>query len=298
MKRVSLSPLFLPFTVYRFLFTSGLSIPPTVRPFEMNKTVIVTLVGLPGSGKSSVCSELVKCNTPNTQMFWIHYDNLIPDSAFIPDTLGFSDDAYTSEWKKYRQRIADCVERLLIERLGLELDSNLSEECLALYLRMPKLPCKSDETRVVLLLDDNFYYSSMRHTYFLLAKRYGLGFLSVACHCPLSVCLSRNSHRSNSVPDHIIIRMERKIEWPDPHVNQWEKHTVTLDCFSLFTPSDLRMILEGINVAMQEPFSYAEEIARLDRSDADREINAHSLIHGLDAVLRSTVGQLMAANGL
>ncbi|KAF6778003.1 hypothetical protein AHF37_06836 [Paragonimus kellicotti] len=237
----------------------------------MNKTVIITLVGLPGSGKSSVCSELVKCNTPDIQMFWIHYDDLIPDSVFTPHALRFSDDAHTSEWKKYRQLIADCVERLLVERLGLQLELNLSEECLALYSRMPKLPHTSDETRVVLLLDDNFYYSSMRYTYFLLAKRYGLGFLSVACHCPLSVCLSRNSHRSKPVPDHIIIRMERKIEWPDPQVNQWEKHTVTLDYSNLFTPNHLQMILESINVAMQEPFSYAEETARLERMAYDFE---------------------------
>ncbi|KAA3675006.1 O-phosphoseryl-tRNA(Sec) kinase, partial [Paragonimus westermani] len=161
---------------------------------------------------------------------------------------------------------------------------------------MPNLPRTSDENRVVLLLDDNFYYSSMRYTYFLLAKRYGLSFLSVACRCPLSVCLSRNSHRSKSVPDHIIIQMEQKIEWPNPQINRWEKHTVMLDYSSLLTPSHLQMILESITVAMQEPFSYAEETTRLERSDADREINAQSLIHGLDAVLRSTVGQMMAAN--
>ncbi|KAF8569346.1 hypothetical protein P879_07952 [Paragonimus westermani] len=63
-----------------------------------------------------------------------------------------------------------------------------------------------------------------------------------------------------------------------------------------FSPSHLQMILESITVAMQEPFSCAEETARLERSDANRETNAHSLIHGLDAVLRSTVGQMMAAN--
>ncbi|XP_009958613.1 PREDICTED: L-seryl-tRNA(Sec) kinase, partial [Leptosomus discolor] len=86
-----------------------------------------------------------------------------------------------------------------------------------------------------LILDDNFYYQSMRYEVYQLARKYSLSFCQLFLDCPLECCLQRNRLRSHPLPDQTIYLMARKIEMPDLKKNAWEQNSLILkssDCTS------------------------------------------------------------------
>ncbi|XP_042611261.1 serine-rich adhesin for platelets isoform X2 [Cyprinus carpio] len=82
---------------------------------------------------------------------------------------------------------------------------------------------------LMVLLDDNFYYQSMRYQIQQLARKYGVGFCQVFLQCPLHVCLQRNRCRSQPVPDDVLLQMCERMEPPNEIRNPWEQQSLTLD---------------------------------------------------------------------
>uniref|UniRef100_A0A8C0VC84 Phosphoseryl-tRNA kinase n=1 Tax=Cyanistes caeruleus TaxID=156563 RepID=A0A8C0VC84_CYACU len=99
----------------------------------------------------------------------------------------------------------------------------------------PDTPVVSASRPLLLLLDDNFYYQSMRYEVYQLARKYSLGFCQLFLECPLECCLQRNRLRSDPVSEQTIQLMARKTEMPDLRKNAWEQHSLILsssDCIS------------------------------------------------------------------
>ncbi|KAI5086071.1 L-seryl-tRNA(Sec) kinase-like [Silurus meridionalis] len=127
-------------------------------------------------------------------------------------------------WKQYRQAVLECVE-VFLQELNADMphthtgggEVGTGSVCVRFKEAMKKqqiLPTLQDTysraQRLVLLLDDNFYYQSMRYRVYQLARRHdfvplsyspvlfvlcpggSVGFCEVYLHCPLEVCLHRN----------------------------------------------------------------------------------------------------------
>lgn len=120
---------------------------------------------------------------------------------------------------------------------------------------------------LVFLLDDNFYYPSMRYEVCQLARKcknllinwichltlYGssnigltssdvadsLGFCQVYLQCDLESCISRNQSRSQPVPTEVILEMVKRLESPNPHKNSWEINSITLNSTGTVSKSDM-----------------------------------------------------------
>ncbi|KAJ7416473.1 hypothetical protein BTVI_35729 [Pitangus sulphuratus] len=141
-----------------------------------------------------------------------------------------------------------------------------------------------------LLLDDNFYYRSMRYEVYQLARKYSLGFCQLFLDCPLECCLQRNRLRSDPVPEQTILLMARKIEMPDLKKNAWEQHSLILsssDCIS----ENNEQIMNLLATALENPARPNEEDT--EQKDTDRAICAASAVHQADQACRRVISQAM-----
>ncbi|NWW54555.1 PSTK kinase, partial [Pedionomus torquatus] len=141
-----------------------------------------------------------------------------------------------------------------------------------------------------LILDDNFYYQSMRYEVYQLARKYSLSFCQLFLDCPLECCLQRNRLRSHPVPEQTICLMARKLEMPDLKKNAWERNSLilkSLDC----TLEDEYRIISLLATALENPVKHNEE--NPEEKEADRAICAASAIHQADGTCRRIVSRAM-----
>ncbi|RVE59737.1 hypothetical protein OJAV_G00191550 [Oryzias javanicus] len=91
-----------------------------------------------------------------------------------------------TEWKFHRRAVLQCIEQFLenpggkMEQQSSSLINNAAwEKCIKSLLTSESLP--SYGASFLFLLDDNFYYPSMRYEVFQLARKYSLGFCQIYC---------------------------------------------------------------------------------------------------------------------
>ncbi|XP_053548591.1 L-seryl-tRNA(Sec) kinase [Bombina bombina] len=283
---------------------------------QTRRLVLCLLCGLPGTGKSSIAEKLSK-----TKCSWsvvvITYDDIITAEAFLgitkephrkPREISASEDRQTSLWKQHRRHLLGYVEKLITSLLNcpaLEAPACSTEGSWNQFLHCLNLqgilsPTASDmETthhyvnipegcNVCLLLDDNFYYQSMRYEVYQLARKYSLGFCQIYLHCPLEFCLQRNKTRPYPLPDKTIHLMEEKMEKPNADKNPWENNSLSLDT-SVQVP--IEKITDLLLNAMENPLSPVQEDCT--EKDKERAICAASIIHQADLSLRRIISDQM-----
>ncbi|XP_068112938.1 L-seryl-tRNA(Sec) kinase isoform X3 [Hyperolius riggenbachi] len=212
------------------------------------------LCGLPGAGKSTLAAALREKHSRYT-IAVISYDAILAEDAFErepaaesreiscqPEEMGGKEQ---SAWKKYRQHLLQCLEQLtlsLISGCALQApDGNiasswerfcrcLEHQGLISAASLDSAPIMNPAHRpLYLLLDDNFYYQSMRYEVYQLARKYCLGFCQLYLQCPAELCLQRNRSRHSAVTEETILLMEGKIEPPNAERNSWEENSLILD---------------------------------------------------------------------
>lgn len=155
---------------------------------------VVCVMGLPASGKTTLCENLRESDSLRVRLSRmivqahndflievVHFDDIESEMRAMCEPCEGEFNA--NVWKNARLRARTLVE---------EFRSNPDEEA-----------CR------LILLDDNFYYKSMRKAF----RPDGVIFLDTH----KSVCHARNESRSaGRVPDHVIDTMSNLLEIPDP----------------------------------------------------------------------------------
>ncbi|XP_045147421.1 L-seryl-tRNA(Sec) kinase isoform X2 [Echinops telfairi] len=111
---------------------------------------------------------------------------------------------------------------------------------------------------LVLVLDDNFYYQSMRYEVYQLARKYSLGFCQLFIDCPLETCLQRNGQRPRALPPRIIHLMLRKIEKPNPEKNAWERNSLIIQSPACSSEASLE-VADFFLAALENPVRNVED---------------------------------------
>ncbi|NWZ21421.1 PSTK kinase, partial [Asarcornis scutulata] len=235
-----------------------------------SRVVLCLLCGLPAAGKSTLSRALSRLLPPHQG--WdcsvLAYDELIPQEAPGPPEPG---------WKRRRREVLRQLERRLRGPPGPAAQRGLQEPGAA-----PRPLC--------IVLDDNFYYRSMRYEVYQLARKYSLSFCQLFLEGPLEQCLRRNRLRSHPLPDETIRLMATRIEPPDPRKNAWEQNSLVLKSPECPSEDDAQ-IINLLTTALENPVKQNEE--NTEQKEADRVACAASTVHQADQTCRRVISQTM-----
>ena len=177
--------------------------------------------------------------------------------------------------------------------------------------RMSILNDVKKPTVILILLDDNNIYRSMRYEYYQLAREHRVSFLQLHVRAGVELAKSRDASRAEKdrVGDETIDKMAAKLEAPNPEAYPWEKRSCVVDTlsenlngnkhdfdFETFRISDTKLILNRIlKSALEEtvqPVVIPEHLSAEQR-ELDRQASLKSVLHQSDVKLRNLVSQRM-----
>lgn len=193
------------------------------------------LVGLPASGKSTLARKL----TETEGVVAIEFDKL--ERELDKEGSEFS----IEHWQAARDTaFQQCSEALVRQ-----------------------------DVRVV-VMDDNFYYRSMRKRYFHLARELRVGYLEVHLEMPVEEAMRRNKEREVkpgqlAVPEHVIVKMASKLEPP-----AFSEHALVI---SQREQSSEEELIKRLQLAIEK--------ALVPKQAIDKELTAdekQTLVHEID----------------
>ncbi|MBW4582981.1 MAG: AAA family ATPase [Tildeniella nuda ZEHNDER 1965/U140] len=152
-------------------------------PLEASSVRLVILIGLPGSGKSSLATMLLQACSQR---------HLVSTDA-IRSRL-FGDEAAQGHWLKVWREVGRQFQQIAQQRTMRQASEAIYDATNAV---------RRDRCRAIAL-----------------ARAYGFtDIVSVWVNTPLEVCLQRNQQRDRQVPDAVILRMHRCLVGAPPSVN-------------------------------------------------------------------------------
>ncbi|KPP62868.1 L-seryl-tRNA(Sec) kinase-like [Scleropages formosus] len=293
-----------------------------VRCVRNARICLCVLCGLPAAGKSKLAQVLHEhLEKRGFGAFVLSYDELIPDEPFEFNTgdgdqnrgvrtpTSFAHFCVThvnckihtcqncavlralsmqSSWKMRRQRVLRTLARFLHRGCADDADAatwtRLTQE-------LHQLRARGHQSALVILLDDNFYYQSMRYEVYQLARRYSMGFCQLYVQRPVTSCLRRNRTRSCPLPDEVIVAMEKRLEPPNPLKNSWEQSSLTMTSEDGFSPQGIELSIDLIAASLDNPLSPIQDDT--EQKEADRQRCTSSVMHQADQACRRLVSQAM-----
>uniref|UniRef100_A0A4X2LHE4 Phosphoseryl-tRNA kinase n=1 Tax=Vombatus ursinus TaxID=29139 RepID=A0A4X2LHE4_VOMUR len=264
------------------------------------------LCGLPGAGKSSLARSL--SDQLRRKQGWvvvvITYDDILPDAIFEGENAPLP-----SQWKSFRHELLMYLEHFLMAIInGCKLSAPASRtedmwesfvDCLKdqdlISSGTGKAQCYCLTNAAVsqplyLILDDNFYYQSMRYEVYQLARKYSSGFCQLFLDCPIESCLERNRQRSKPVPDETIQLMARKIESPNIQKNAWEHNSLTIRSTGSGSEDNIE-VTDLLIDALKNPIKCFEE--NMEQKETDRIICSTNIHHQADQKFRRIISETM-----
>ncbi|XP_072523225.1 L-seryl-tRNA(Sec) kinase [Salminus brasiliensis] len=262
---------------------------------------VCVLCGLPASGKSSLAQVVsAELHRQGWRTLTVSYDLLISEDAFDVSTAVGDEDCLSrgqTRWRQHRQAVLSCLESFLQDpdapgpsRTAGGVGERFSQAVVQQNTFPVLQSSASRPPRIAVLLDDNFYYQSMRYEVYQLARKYSTGFCQVYLHCPVEVCVCRNQGRGRPVSDEVIVEMSKRMESPNPARNHWEESSLTLDSTDI-TDSHVQKLVQLMCSALQNPLSPVQDDS--EQREADRERCASSVVHQADQACRRLVSQAM-----
>ncbi|XP_053440758.1 L-seryl-tRNA(Sec) kinase isoform X2 [Nycticebus coucang] len=262
------------------------------------KLALCVLCGLPAAGKSTFARALV--HRLRQEQAWavgvVAYDDVMPD-AFLDEARARPP---PFQWKVLRLELLKYLEYFLMavingcqmsappnrtEAMWEDFITCLKEQDLIFSAESEAqssyIIMKTAVSRpLLLILDDNFYYQSMRYEVYQLARKY----------CPLETCLQRNGQRPRALPAETIHLMQRKIEKPNPEKNAWEHNSLTIQSPACASEASLE-VTDLLHIALENPVKYVED--NMEQKETDRIICSTNILHKVDQTLRRIVSQTM-----
>ncbi|CAF0946946.1 unnamed protein product [Rotaria sp. Silwood1] len=188
-----------------------------------------------------------------------------------------------SNWKLYRLLIANEIENYILSNTEKNSLINLKYSSQILYRLYQSL--KNLNNNSILIIEDNFYYSSMRHRYHQIAQRAQIGFAIIHLYANITIAHQRNQKRDISKRvSNITIE------------NIYSKYDLSNDDLIIdttnqgLTSEHLHIVLQRIEQACNEPEQQLNIVNNEQRRLAT-EINQQNIIYQTDQKLRKFISK-------
>lgn len=254
------------------------------------KLTLVVLLGLPGAGKSTLCQKLfqsleTKPNSSDICLIHVCFDELIPltlqEKFVLIKQSKLNDDDEGTSWKSARRDVYYKVDNL-VKCLK---NGNVDSDIFNIFGIIGK---QDANAKYVILLDDNFYYRSMRYEYFQLARKHNVGFCQCYIECATEVAIHQNQSRDIQVPTVAIEAMAKNLQPPHPHEQTWECNTVVISSES---SARTDIVWDIVEKSLESPVPSLEN---RDEEIAEARLRCSlSVAHQADLILRGLVGTLI-----
>ncbi|XP_071946908.1 L-seryl-tRNA(Sec) kinase-like [Antedon mediterranea] len=153
-----------------------------------------------------------------------------------------------------------------------------------------------NNTNFIFILDDNFYYKSMRYQYFQICKKYSISFCQIQINCPLEVAVIRNRSRRSRVADDTIIDMATRFEaLSGSGKDSWEMMSIEIDGSKELTEDTWLTVFALVQKAWSHPVPPVEVEDHLQKEES-RLGCLKSIIHQGDQTLRRLISEKMKMN--
>ncbi len=279
---------------------------PPATEVTSNNICICLLGGLPGAGKTTFVDALKTISRENKSIgapviYYISFDEVY--------NLNDQDVFNANIWRASRQKVVEKVKYLihLFKSSSSNNNSNNNNSNDEPSIDMPDdvesfvLPSISfssfaPSVKHIILLDDNFYYKSMRHIFYKMAQEEQFYFGQLFLKTSLETCLIRNQKRigHGNVPEHVIKRMNEIFEWPQNDNYYYEIDTtlkqIDDNIFVTETFETLLNLIIKAGIVPRKIELTAEEIAR---RESDRLLTLKNQIHLMDNLCKKLIGQVI-----
>ena len=273
------------------------------------RVCLVVLVGLPGVGKTTFCNKLNAFLTENESaselklgLLHVCYDKLLPISTQKemawsakkedrdPTLVGQLENE--ENFKSCRKNFVAMTDKIICsfkQRLDIQESDQFTKSIQWQYDNALK---KDD---VLIVIDDNNYYHSMRYEYFQLARHRTTGFCEIYFKPDnLQTVFFNNSKRldDEKIPEKVINSMNNRIEPPNPFQNPWEQFSFSISVQSTETNNtmyNLEMCLDVIKAALDnpvEPLPATPPDKTVEAKEQSRKICSTNVYHTSDKILR------------
>lgn len=316
----------------------------------MARSILVPLVGLPGVGKTTFVTKVMRylsesnlsesnsqLNFSNVNVVHFHYDK------FLPHIRSENDVRSTKCFRKaavavvdgFLNAIADIgnsapgsvcdILRGVQSDVGRASSSEIAEAARDIISTLtlnhsitdPLLSSRSSSL-IIIFLDDNNLYRSMRYEFYQLARKFSVSFLQLFFDSSPTTASARDASRDSSVRvgDRVIGKVAEKLERPDPSAYRWERRFCRILVAesgekigedigagalkrlpdkgdNSFAEDDLTLAVDRILTAARERVQSApiEEKVSQEQREEDRRTCLKSVLHQCDVKLRMLVGR-------
>jgi tRNA uridine 5-carbamoylmethylation protein Kti12 len=292
---------------------------------------VLLVCGVPGIGKSTLSSKLHEYINlqRNVWSFLLSYDEIINTS--LENEL-----IKTNGWKFSRYflmklvRVLICLlnnypnlsslEKCIDQEIKLFSDhdfvSNLNDSILDLIktkfnqivqvelAKFLETKNRGESVRFIVILDDVFYYESMRYCFYKQSIDLQCSYISLCLKADdLNILLERNKYRdiNKQLSESIIVNIFQKFDYPNDL--EWEKnftHIFLTENINLNDSSYLANIFERIDLTFKKFNSFLVDLnEKFKLNEENLRLSKHSienLIHKSDLILRKLISDKLKEN--
>jgi O-phosphoseryl-tRNA(Sec) kinase len=221
---------------------------------------IITLIGIPASGKSTLASIILKLSKEKS----LNYNTIIIsfDELLKIDFNTLSNGDYKQSREDLLSRVEDLIENL----------KTSSDWANILDIDQKYFHINDENSLTLVVLDDNMYYRSMRQRIRQMCKKLDCHHFQIFLKCNIDDAISRNSKRVQVVSNQVITKMNNNLEEP---VND---RTIVIEIENLN--------LNDFHLILRDRISQPEEMLK----DELKQPQEQSIIHEFDLISRKEVG--------
>ena len=231
-------------------------------------------VGLPCVGKSSYAKKIVEEGDFFLDVLrksGLQVDSVCFKVFCFDDEVDYSCMFEELQWKEQRRIVFDKVEE---------------------YIVSYKNNIENRNRFLIVLLDDNMYYKSMRHYYYSLSLKHHCAYFQIVIQSDLisiDFLIEEDNKRSKSVGSETIIRMAERIQYPNIS-ELWESNTIWLP--SVHTMDSIVIVNQSFSDCIQRAiFKAKDALEKNIYMIVESDIQTSK--HNLELSCRKVIGNIM-----